>query len=138
MKKKLDKNTIMSKGKGTINEFKAFIAKGNVVDLAVGVIIGNAFGKIVTSLVDNMLMPIVGVLIGGHDFSSLSFHLGDAVICYGAFIQSIVDFIIIAACIFTMIKILGIFMKKQEEKVVEIDKKELLLEEIRDLLKNQN
>ena len=77
-------------------EFKEFIAKGNVIDLAVGVIIGGAFGKIVTSLVDDILMPIIGIIIGGIDFSNLSIDFLDAKIMYGSFIQQIIDFLIVA------------------------------------------
>ena len=97
-------NKKISKG---ISEFKEFIMKGNVVDLAVGVIIGGAFGKIVTSLVNDILMPVIGMVIGGIDFSSLSIQIADAKIMYGSFIQQIVDFLIISLCIFAFIKILG-------------------------------
>lgn len=121
-----------------IKEFKAFISRGNVIDMAVGVIIGSAFGKIVSSLVDNVLMPAIGVLIGGIDFTSLTLKINDAVIAYGVFLQSIIDFLIIAASIFFMTKILNKFDRKKKEEVkVEIKKSDevLLLEEIRDLLK---
>ena len=126
-------------GKGA-SEFKEFIMQGNVVDLAVGVIIGGAFGKIVTSLVDDILMPIIGVVIGGIDFTGLSVEVADAKIMYGSFIQQIVDFLIVAFCIFLFIKAIGKFTKKKEEAVeeaVEEAKSEevALLEEIRDLLK---
>lgn len=124
--------------KGT-NEFKAFISRGNVVDMAVGVIVGSAFGKIVTSLVNDLLMPIIGVIIGGLDFSNLSFKVGEANIAYGNFIQSIIDFLIISFCIFLMVKLFSKF--KKEEKVKEDKPKKsdevLLLEEIRDLLKKK-
>lgn len=82
----------------TISEFKEFIAKGNVMDMAVGVIIGGAFGKIVTSLANDILMPIVGILIGGLDFTGLKIQVGTATITYGNFIQNVVDFLIVAAC----------------------------------------
>jgi len=121
-----------------IKEFKEFISRGNVIDMAVGVIIGSAFGKIVSSLVDNVLMPAIGVLIGGINFTSLTLKINDAVISYGIFLQSIIDFLIIAASIFFMTKILNKFDKKKKEEVeVEIKKTDevLLLEEIRDLLK---
>ncbi|MEW6093035.1 MAG: large conductance mechanosensitive channel protein MscL [Chloroflexota bacterium] len=85
-------------------EFKAFIMRGNVMDLAVGVIIGGAFGKIVASLVNDILMPLIGLLIGGIDFSSLSFTLGSATVAYGLFINNIIDFLIIALVIFLMVK----------------------------------
>ena len=126
-----------------VNEFKTFISRGNVVDMAVGVIIGGAFGKIVTSLVNDVLMPLIGTLMGGVNFSGLSIKIKDASIAYGLFIQSIIDFLIIAVCIFTMVKVFEKF-KVKEEKIEE--KKEepkktdevLLLEEIRDLLKKKN
>lgn len=132
-----------------LNEFKEFISKGNVVDLAVGVIIGGAFSKIVSSLVDNILMPIIGVILGGVDFSGLSIKFQGASIKYGLFIQNVVDFLIVAFCIFTVIKILNSFdkkvksklekeeKKKQEEVKQEISKEEQLLTEIRDLLKEE-
>lgn len=137
MKKK--KNEKMMKiGENFIKEFKQFISKGNVVDLAVGVIIGGAFGKIVTSLVNDILMPLIGVLIGGIDFTNLTFKVKDAVIYYGVFIQNIIDFLIVAFCIFLFIKIINRFNKKEEEKEekkpdVQIE----LLTEIRDLLKKK-
>ena len=81
-------------------EFKEFISKGNVLDLAVGVIVGGAFGKIVTSLVDDIIMPIIGLIIGGIDFSGLSLKIGDATVKYGMFIQNVVNFLIIAFSIF--------------------------------------
>lgn len=123
-----------------IEEFKQFITKGNVVDLAVGVIIGGAFGKIVTSLVNDILMPIIGVLLGGLKFSELSITVGSADIKYGSFIQNIVDFLIIAFCIFLFIKIINIFLKKnkkEETKAPLINEEVKLLGEIRDLLKNK-
>ena len=83
-----------------IKEFKEFINKGNVVDLAVGVIIGSAFSKIVTSLVNDLLMPLIGIIIGGLDFTKLSITIKDANIMYGAFIQNVIDFLIIAFCVF--------------------------------------
>ena len=121
------------------SEFKEFIMRGDVVDLAVGVIVGGAFGKIVTSLVNDILMPIIGIIIGGIDFSHLSINLGDAKIMYGSFIQQIIDFLIVAFCIFMFVKVVNRFTKKEEEKVEEVKKSEevLLLEEIRDLLKDK-
>ena len=124
-------------------EFKKMILRGNIIDMAVGVIIGSAFSKIVTSLVNDILMPFLGVVLGGLDFSGLSIKIGEATIKYGSFIQSIVDFLIIAICIFVMVKIvskirdkadkkLGIEHKKEEKKK---DEEVVLLEEIRDLLK---
>ena len=131
------KGKLVEKGSSTLKEFKAFISKGNIVDMAVGVIIGSAFGKIVTSLVNDIFMPLIGIIIGGLDFSSLTITVGDAVINYGLFIQNVVDFLIVALCIFFMIKIIARF-KKKEEKVEEVkeDEQVLLLREIRDLLKN--
>ena len=124
-----------------IKEFKEFISRGNVIDLAVGVIIGSAFGKIVSSLVDNIIMPLVGVLIGGIDFSNLAIKIGKARIEYGLFIQNVVDFLIVAFCIFIFFKAINKLnekVKKKEEKKEEAPKKsneEILLEEIRDILK---
>jgi large conductance mechanosensitive channel len=119
------------------SEFKKFALKGNVLDLAVGVVIGGAFGKIVASLVADLIMPIVGLLLGGVDFSKLSLTYGDAIIKYGAFIQTVVDFFIIAFSIFLFIRLLSRFKKKEEvtESTPVIDAKEELLVEIRDLLK---
>ena len=127
-------------------EFKEFISRGNVIDLAVGVIMGGAFGKIVTSLVNDIIMPLVGAIIGGINFTELSIKIKDSNIMYGNFIQNIVDFLIIAVCIFIMVKLVNklndLTKKKEEEKkeVVEEVKKSdevLLLEEIRDLLKKE-
>ena len=126
------------------DEFKAFVMRGNVVDLAVGVIIGAAFGKIVTSLVNDIFMPIIGMIIGNVDFSSLEIKLGEpvegaeqAAIRYGAFIQEIVNFLIIALCIFMFIKLISKLQKKKEEAPApapEPTKEEVLLTEIRDAL----
>lgn len=125
-----------------MNEFKKFISRGNVVDMAVGVIIGGAFGKIVTSLVNDILMPLIGTVLGGLDFSNLSIKINEATILYGAFIQSIVDFLIIAVCIFTMIKIFEKFKNEEKKEEIKQEPKKsdevLLLEEIRDLLKQKN
>ncbi len=138
---------------GFIKEFKEFAVKGNVMDMAVGVIIGGAFGKIVTSLVSDVLMPIIGKLTGGISFTDLFVTLGDgefktlaaaqeagaAVLAYGQFIQNIIDFIIIAFCIFLMIKGMN-KLKKKEEPAPEAPAgptQEELLAEIRDLLKNK-
>lgn len=147
--KKISKKDIenqIKKGNGFLNEFKTFIARGNVMDLAVGVIVGNAFSKIVTSLTDNILMPLVGIVIGGFDFTNLSytFHLFERTVelKYGIFIQNTVDFLLTAFCIFIVIKIMNkIFAKKEETTKKEVPAKPvksdevLLLEEIRDLLK---
>lgn len=139
MKKDLASKNIKKISKGA-SEFKTFISRGNVVDMAVGVIIGGAFGKIVTSLVNDVLMPIIGVFLGGLDFSDLSIKVGDATIKYGSFIQTIVDFLIVAFCIFMIVKLFESFKKKKEEEAEEAPKKSdevLLLEEIRDLLKKK-
>ena len=107
--------------------------------MAIGVIIGSAFGKIVTSLVNDIFMPIIGVIIGGLDFSNLSIKVGNSTIMYGSFIQNVVDFLIVAACIFFMIKVLSKFKKKEEVKTeTTVDENTLLLREIRDLLKKKS
>lgn len=123
-----------------ISEFKEFISKGNVLDMAVGVIIGGAFSKIVSSLVNDVMMPLIGIIIGGHDFSNLSIKVGNAKIMYGSFLQNVVDFLIVAFCLFTVIKIINRFKKKQEknenkEKIKTPSEEVILLSEIRDLLK---
>ena len=153
---------------GFLKEFKAFALKGNVMDMAVGVIIGGAFGKIVTSLVNDILMPPIGVLLGGADFKDLKFDLAtlkDAAVSvagdvaeksesiwwnYGAFIQQVVDFTILAFCVFLLVKLMNrlssIKLKKEKEKEApapapapepEPTKEEVLLTEIRDLLKEK-
>ena len=123
------------------SEFKKFALKGNVVDLAVGVIIGAAFGKIVTSLVNDIIMPLIGLLLGGVSFAKLNFPIGDAVVAYGIFIQTIVDFFIVAFSIFLFIKLFNRLKRKEEEIIPEPPaptKEEELLAEIRDLLKAKN
>ena len=139
---------------GFIKEFKAFAMRGNVMDMAVGVIIGGAFGKIVTSLVDHIIMPVVGLATGGINFNDMFVNLSDenvnslteaadkgvAVFAYGAFIQSIIDFLIIALCIFMMIKAMNRLNKKKDpepEAAPEPSAEEKLLTEIRDLMKNK-
>lgn len=127
-----------------VKEFKEFAMKGNVVDLAVGVIIGGAFGKIVSSMVDKILMPIIGVLMGGVDFSSLKAVIveagadgkGEVAIGYGFFLQTVLDFIIVAFCLFTVIKMMN-RMKKAPQASAPTPTPEdvLLLREIRDSLK---
>jgi large conductance mechanosensitive channel len=121
-----------------LKEFKEFALKGNVIDLAVGVIIGGAFGKIVTSLVNDLLMPLIGILLGGLDFSELSIVVGTATLQYGLFIQTVVDFLIIAVSIFFFVKLLSLSRKKKEAEAAPPpapSTEELLLTEIRDLLK---
>ena len=140
---------------GFLKEFKAFALKGNVMDMAVGVIIGGAFGKIVTSLVNDVIMPPIGLVVGGVDFTDLKLVIKKAVVeggaeiapavtwNYGAFIQQVVDFTILAFCVFMMVKIMNKLMKKEEAKPAPApappapSKEEVLLTEIRDLLKDQ-
>lgn len=122
-------------------EFKEFAFKGNIFDLAVAVVIGGAFGQIVTSLVENIITPLIGILSGGINFSKLGYEILGVKIMYGPFIQSIVDFLIIAFSIFMVIRLLMKFKRKKEtiaEPEPEIDAKEQLLQEIRDLLKEQS
>lgn len=136
------KKKVTSSAKKQLDGFKAFIAKGNVIDLAVGVIIGSAFGKIVSSIVDDILMPLIGILLGGVNFRALSFKIGNAIISYGNFIQNVIDFLIIALCVYFMITAIDKItskVKKAEEKKEAAKKSDevLLLEEIRDLLKKK-
>jgi len=143
--------------KNFVKEFKEFAMKGNVVDMAVGVIIGAAFGKIVSSLVDDIIMPVIGVATGGINFTDYKWVIQKAVMDgqevlkpevtmnWGAWIQTVVDFIIVAFCIFVMIKFINNMRKKVEEAKEEVapataapSKEEVLLTEIRDLLKEQS
>ena len=123
-------------------EFKEFINRGNVIEMSIGVLMGTSFSKIVTSIVNDVLMPTIGIFMGGLDFTNIVFKIKDAEIKVGSFIQSVVDFLIVAICIFVFIKILSKLTKKKiekEETKQEIKKSDeiLLLEEIRDLLKNK-
>ena len=118
-----------------VKEFREFAVKGNVVDLAVGVIIGAAFGKIVASLVGDIVMPLVGTLIGGVDFAGLAFQLGQAKIQYGKFLQSCLDFVIIAWAIFLAVKVIN--RLRDDPAAAPPSRQEVLLEEIRDLLKKK-
>ena len=122
-------------------EFKKFALRGNVIDLAVGVIIGGAFGKIVTSLVNDLMTPVLGLLLGGKDFSSLMYVYHDTEIKYGAFIQTVIDFLIISISVFFFIRLINriSFKKKvaEEAKPPVPTKEEELLIEIRDLLREQ-
>lgn len=127
-----------------LKDFKEFAFKGNVLDMAIGVIIGTAFGNIVTSLVKDMIMPIISILTGGINFTNLKFIItpkhGDVAenaIAYGSFIQNVVDFLIIAFCIFLFVRLIEKFKKKEEVKIEAPKKADdiVLLEEIRDLLK---
>ncbi len=126
---------------GLIKEFRDFAMRGNVVDLAVGVIIGGAFGGIVTSLVGDILMPLLGVISGGVNFNDRAIEVGDAVIAYGKFIQAIISFLIIAFALFMVIKGMNSLKKKEEAAPAplapEPSKEEKLLGEIRDLLKEK-
>ena len=124
-----------------LKEFKAFISKGSVIDLAVGIIIGVAFKTIVSSLVGDVIMPLVGMAFGGISFADLSFTIGSASVNYGLFIQAIVDFLIIAFVIFLIIKGINRLRKKKEEAPApppEPSKEEALLTEIRNLLKEKS
>ena len=127
-----------------LKDFKEFAFKGNVLDMAIGVIIGRAFGEIVTSLVNDMIMPIISILTGGINFTNLKFiitpkhgDIAENAIAYGSFIQNVVDFLIIAFCIFLFVKLIEKFKKKEEVKIEAPKKADdiVLLEEIRDLLK---
>lgn len=118
-----------------LQEFKDFAMKGNVVDLAVAVVIGAAFGKIVSSLVDNLITPLVGILMGGVDFSTLAYTSGEAVFMYGAFIQSIIDFVIVAFVIFLVVKGINKAQGPKEEDAPAGPSEVDLLTEIRDSLK---
>jgi len=122
-----------------VKEFREFAVKGNVVDLAVGVIIGAAFGKIVGSLVADVVMPAIGLLMGGLDLSSLAITIGSATLQYGKFLQTCLDFLIIAWAIFLLIKLINRLKREEEQAALapppEKPREEALLEEIRDLLK---
>ena len=127
-----------------INEFKTFISRGNVLDLAVGVIIGGAFNTIVNSLVNDIFMPLIGIIIGGINFSGLVLKIGEATINYGLFIQNIINFLATAFCLFLLVRVINNFHKMKEKNEKKEEKKEeapmksdevVLLEEIRDLLK---
>lgn len=141
-----------------IEDFKAFALKGNVVDMAVGVIVGGAFGKIVTSVVNDIIMPPIGLLVGGVDFSDMKLEMKKAVLDaagevvspavtwnYGAFIQQVVDFTILAFCVFILVKLINSLNKKKEAPAPapapapepQPSKEEVLLTEIRDLLKER-
>ncbi len=129
---------------GVIQEFKTFAVKGNMIDMAVGIIIGAAFGKIISSLVGDVIMPPIGILLGGVDFSNLTVVLKEAVekapavtLNYGKFIQTIIDFLIIAFCIFVMVKGINTLKREEKEHPAEPPKEEVLLTEIRDLLKSK-
>lgn len=123
-----------------IKEFKEFIAKGNVMTMAVGIIIGSAFTAITTSLVNDIITPLLGIIIGGIDFSGISLTIGDAQIMFGNFIQAVINFFLTAFALFLMIKAMNRLQRKKEEapkKAPEPSAEEKLLTEIRDLLKAQ-
>lgn len=120
-----------------LKEFKEFAMRGNVVDLAVAVVIGTAFGAIVSSLVAGIIMPLIGFILGGINIADKSFTLGQAVVKWGAFLQSIIDFTIIAFSIFIVVKLINSLQKKPPAKPAEMTTQEKLLTEIRDLLREK-
>jgi len=126
---------------GMLQEFKDFAIKGNMIDMAVGFIMGGAFGTVISSLVKDIIMPPVGMLMGGVDFSNLGYTLGtnpegkEVAINYGTFFNSIISFTILAFCIFMLVKAVNTLKKKAEEEPAAPPKQEVLLEEIRDALK---
>jgi large conductance mechanosensitive channel len=127
-----------------MNEFKKFAMRGNVVDLAVGIIIGGAFGKIVSSVVADVIMPPIGLLVGGVNFTSLTITLKEAAgkapavtLNYGNFLQAVFDFLIVAFSVFLLIKAINTLQKKEEEAPAAPPKQEVLLEEIRDILRQK-
>ncbi|AJD90059.1 hypothetical protein JMA_07420 [Jeotgalibacillus malaysiensis] len=123
-----------------MKEFREFAMRGNVLELAIAVVLGAAFGKIVTALVENIIMPIVGIILGGVNFSALAVTVGNAEVTYGVFIQAVIDFIIVAFAIFLFVKLINRFKRKEEAKeeaAPVIDPQTELLTEIRDLLKKE-
>jgi len=123
--------------KKTMNEFKEFIAKGNVFSMAVGVVMGGAFTAIVNAIVEQLITPLIGLIMGGVDFSNLAFKVGEASFGYGAFIQAVVNFLIVALTMFFFVKAFAKFQKKEEvkEEVEELPSEEVvLLQQMRDLL----
>jgi len=139
----------MIKKSAVLEEFKKFVMRGNVVDLAVGVIIGGAFGKIVTSLVNDIIMPMLGIFVGKINFSDLKYTIkpateetAEVAFKYGSFVQSVIDFLIISLAIFIFVKLLSAFKRRQEAPAAppeppEPPRSEVLLEEIRDLLRDK-
>ena len=130
----------MKKTKGFFGEFKEFIARGNVMDMAVGVIIGGAFSAITTSLINDIIMPLLGIFTGSISFAELHFTINGAVIAYGNFIQAVLNFLVMAFVVFCMIKTINRFHRKKEEAPPappEPSAEEKLLTEIRDLLKEK-
>jgi large conductance mechanosensitive channel len=126
--------------KKTLEEFRNFAMRGSVIDLAIGLVIGNAFHKILSELVENVIMPLLGIITGGNNLSTLSYSFKSATINYGMFMQSVVDFIIIAFALFLTVKMINRFNKKKEAeaKPAPTPNQEVLLTEIRDILKNNN
>lgn len=115
-------------------EFKAFAMRGNVVDLAVAVVIGTAFGKIISSLVDGVIMPLIGLILGGVNIADKSFTVGSAVVKWGNFLQTVIDFTLIAFAIFLAIKFINLLQLKKENEPQKLSNQEVILMEIRDLL----
>jgi len=120
-----------------LKEFRAFLQRGNVIDLAMAVIIGGAFGAIINSLVDDIFMPVIGILIGGIDFSGLSIQVGEAVILFGNFIQAIINFVVIASAMFLVIRSYNQLRSEEQSAPPKPSAEEKILAEIRDLLKEQ-
>ncbi|MGQ3888881.1 large conductance mechanosensitive channel protein MscL [Legionella sp. CNM-1927-20] len=120
--------------RGFISEFKQFAMRGNVVDLAVAVVIGSAFSKIVSSLVDGIIMPCIGLLLGGINITDKVFRIGQAVIKWGAFLQSVFDFTLIALAIFIVIKFINLLQRRKEETFTELSNQDKILLEIKELL----
>jgi len=120
-----------------LKEFRAFLQQGNVIDLAMAVIIGGAFGAIVNSLVDDIFMPVIGILIGGIDFSGLSIQVGEAVILFGNFIQAIINFVIIASAVFLVIRSYNQLRSEEQSAPPKPSAEEKILAEIRDLIKER-
>jgi large conductance mechanosensitive channel len=125
--------------KNFFEEFKKFALKGNVMDLAVGVIIGTAFGKIVSALVENIITPLIGIMLGGKNFDALSITFYKARISYGIFLSAVIDFLIVALVLFVVVRLMNRLIKKRDSSKKSTDKPAdiKLLEEIRDLLKNK-
>ena len=148
MAKKPKKQKVLKEGKKILTDFKAFISRGNVIDLAVGVMIGGAFSKIVSSLVNDILMPVIGIFIGKVDFSMLSWQVVPATeqhagvsVPYGAFLGNVLDFLLVSIAVFAFVKIFEILRRKKETQPANppaMTKQEDLLTEIRDLLKQQS
>jgi len=120
-----------------LKEFRAFLQQGNVIDLAMAVIIGGAFGAIINSLVDDIFMPVIGILIGGIDFSGLSLQVGESVILFGNFIQAIINFVIIASAVFLIIRSYNQLRREEQSAPPKPSAEEKILAEIRDLLKER-